>query len=314
MTGATCLVSVVIPAYNSANTLRRAVVSVLEQTLRDHEIIIVDDASQDATATVARDLALIDRRVHVLELSSNGGKSHAMNVAIRQARGEWVAVLDADDWYSSRRLQELAAAAARHGVALVADNQYFHDAGAGVLVRTAFPQARGEQRLTTQTFVDGSDPYGDFDYGMLKPMVRTDFIRQAGLAYRENARLSEDFLYLVEYFAGGGFGLLVPEPLYHWTQPFGSISRHWTTTGAGAWRYDYQAALAANSDVLHELRQQGHHELANLLVSRARAFRRLHHLSELRRMRASGSSVMRVIAAAAGHPSVWPLIGRRILR
>src|SRR5689334_8801789 len=93
MAGASCLISVVIPAYNSANTLRRAVTSVLQQTLRDHEIIIVDDASQDATAAIARDLAQIDRRVRVLELSNNGGKSHAMNVAIPQARGEWIAVL-----------------------------------------------------------------------------------------------------------------------------------------------------------------------------------------------------------------------------
>jgi succinoglycan biosynthesis protein ExoO len=309
-----CRASVVIPVYNSAGTLRRAVASVLCQTLGDLELLIVDDASQDASLASARELAAIDNRIRVIALPTNQGKAHAMNVAINEANGAWIAVLDADDWYEPERLEILIAAANSQRATLVADNQYFHDAAANQVVRTALAGMQGAQPLTRPMFVAGSDPYADFDYGMLKPIVSIHFIRRTGLAYRENARLSEDFLYLVDFYAAGGTGTLVHKPLYHWTQPFGSISRQWTTTGAGAWRYNYQAALDANANVLRELSGKQNRDLADLLISRARAFQQLHHLSTINRMRASGSSLVEIMNVAARHPTIWPLLARRSLR
>jgi succinoglycan biosynthesis protein ExoO len=305
-------VSVVVPVYNSASTLRRAVTSALRQSLGEIEILIVDDCSQDISLALARELATVDNRIRILALPENRGKAHAMNVAIGEASGAWVAVLDADDWYEPNRLAVLIAAANSQCVTLAADNQYFHDAGANRIVRTAFPVTQGTQPLTRQVFVAGSDPYADFNYGMLKPIVRTDFLRRSALSYRENARLSEDFLYLVEFYAVGGNGVLVNQPLYHWTQSFGAISRQWTTTGAGAWRYDFKSALEANANVLRELHGQRNRDLATLLAARARAFRRLHHLSTLNRMRASGSSLPKILSMAARHPAIWPLLARRV--
>jgi hypothetical protein len=69
----------------------------------------------------------------------------------------------------------------------------FGDAAAGVRVRTAFPIEHGDTVLTKQAFIAGSDP-ADFDYGMLKPVIRTDCIRRLALACRETARLSEDII------------------------------------------------------------------------------------------------------------------------
>jgi hypothetical protein len=79
----------------------------------------------------------------------------------------------------------LLAAGEAHNVALVADNQHFWDAGAGFGVRTAFPIEQGDTAFTKQTFLAGSDPYADLDYGMLKPVIRTDCVRRLALAYRE---------------------------------------------------------------------------------------------------------------------------------
>ena len=231
-------------------------------------MLIVDDGSQDDSLSLAHRLAGEDPRVRVIALPENRGKPHAMNVAIAAARGTWTAVLDADDWYAPERLATLVTAGEAYQVALTADNQLFYDAAADCFVRTAFPTEAGDRTLTKTAFIAGSDPYADFNYGLLKPVVRTDFIRRTGLSYRENARLSEDFLYLVEFFAAGGTGVLVSLPLYHWTQPFGSRSRQWTTTGAGSWRYDFRSALAANAEVLRMMREQRQHDLAKLLVSR----------------------------------------------
>ena len=307
-------VTVVIPVYNSAPTLERAVTSVLGQTLGSLELIIVNDGSRDRSLELARGFAAADPRVRVIDLPENRGKAHAMNRAIAQAAGAWIAMLDADDWYEPERLEKLVTAAEQHGVAMAADNQWFHDAGAGTVVGTAFPADSGDRELSSGVFVAGTDPYADFNYGMLKPIIRAEFIRASGLAYRENVRLSEDFLYLVEFFAAGGRGILLASPCYNWTQPFGSLSRTWTTTGAGSWRYDFQSALAGNADVLRSLHDKNEKLLASLLVTHARACRRLHHLNAINRARADGAPLPHLLSAIARHPSIWLEVARRALR
>ena len=313
MQGGSCRVSVVIPLFNSAGTLRRAVVSVLSQTLADIEVLIVDDGSRDASPALARRLAADDPRIRVISLPHNRGKSHAMNLAITGACGRWIAVLDADDWYSPDRLATLVAAGESHGVPLVADNQLFYDAAASSFVRTAFPVDKDDRLLTRAAFIAGSDPYRDFNYGMLKPIVSADFIRKTGLRYRETASLAEDFLYLAEFFAAGGTGYLVAMPMYNWTQPFGSRSRQWTTTGMGSWRYDFRSALSANTEVLHDLRRRNQGDLAALLALRARAYKRLQCLNEINQMRAAGVPFPRLLRRVALRPSIWPQLVRRML-
>ncbi len=92
------LISVIIPAFNAQATLRRAAASVLSQSVRDLQLIIVDDGSTDSTADVARDLAREDPRVMLVH-QSNAGLAAARNTGISAARAEFVAFLDADDWF-----------------------------------------------------------------------------------------------------------------------------------------------------------------------------------------------------------------------
>ena len=100
MTG---LVSVVIPAYNAEQHLRRSVESVLAQTYRQFEIIVIDDGSTDHTAEVCRSYADRIRYLH----KPNGGVSRARNRGIREANGEYIAFLDADDAWKPTLLEEL---------------------------------------------------------------------------------------------------------------------------------------------------------------------------------------------------------------
>jgi glycosyltransferase involved in cell wall biosynthesis len=100
-------VSVVIPAYNRAATIRAAVQSVLGQTLSDIEVIVVDDGSQDATLEVASGIA--DPRLRVIASPRNMGASAARNLGVREARAEWVAFQDSDDeWLPSKLAKQMA--------------------------------------------------------------------------------------------------------------------------------------------------------------------------------------------------------------
>lgn len=314
MRAGVCCVSVLMPTYNSAATLLRAARSALSQDLRDLEVVIVDDGSRDGTNSVARDLAAADPRVRLITLPRNRGKPFAMNTGIAEARGRWIAVLDADDWYTPDRLSTLIESAEQRQVELVADNQFLYDDGASQVVRTAFPAQDNGRPLDKAAFIAGSDPYSDFDFGMLKPVVRSDFIRATGLAYHENAKLSEDFLYMLEFLAAGGRGWLAARPMYYWCQAFGTISRRWTETAGGQWRYNFLSAAAANADVLTAMQNAGESELAALLQRRIRAFERLHWIQELARLRADGATATRLARTVLSHPSIWPLVAQRGMR
>ena len=308
-----CLVSVVIPVFNSAPTLWRAVRSALHQAVSPLEVLIVDDGSRDSTLAEANRIAAQHDRVRVIALPENRGKPSAMNRAIEEARGTWIAVLDADDCYAEDRLATLIEAAERNGADLVADNQYLHDAGAGQVVGTAFDAGRGDGMLSRHAFITGADAFAEFNFGMLKPVIRAGFARRSGLRYRENARLSEDFLYLVEFFAAGGQAFLVSRPLYYWTQAFGGVSRQWTDTGAGAWRYDFLSARGPNLEVRNNLRAATDGDLIALLDRRDRALQKLHWLREFSRLRTGGHGLPLLLLAIARRPSTWPLILRRAL-
>ena len=96
----TATVSVIIPAYNAEAYLARAIESALAQTRPAHEVLVVDDGSRDATAAVAERFG---PAVTVLR-KPNGGPASARNHAARHATGEWLAWLDADDWWFPRKL------------------------------------------------------------------------------------------------------------------------------------------------------------------------------------------------------------------
>lgn len=312
-------VTVVVPLYNSAATLARAVSSVLEQTLPCFELLIVDDGSTDDSLEVARVLAASDPRIAVVALARNGGKARAMNHAATLARGAWIAVLDADDRYLPTRLATLVAAGDAHGVDLVADNQLHVDDATGEIVRRAFTQPGAGREVALTDFIAHSNPAATFDFGILKPMVRADFLRRTGLAYHPDAKLSEDFYFLMEFFALGGRGFLVHEPLYEWTLPFSPTARRWTQTGSGTWRYDYRNALQVNRHFIEKFARPGPvparaeaPALVTLLRRREREYGVMIHYLDAQRVLAETGSRTRALAIIAAHPGTWTLLARRV--
>jgi glycosyltransferase involved in cell wall biosynthesis len=101
------LVSIVIPAFNAASTIGETIASAQNQTHRDIEIIVVDDGSTDQTKDVVTLIARSDRRVSY-HYKSNGGVASARNLGIAEAKGAFVATLDADDlWYPTKLARQL---------------------------------------------------------------------------------------------------------------------------------------------------------------------------------------------------------------
>ena len=99
-------VSVVMPVYNAYNYLRPAIDSVLNQTLREIELICVDDGSTDHSLDILREYQNTDSRVRIIT-ENNAGPSWARNNGLGRARGEYVIFLDADDFYEPALLEKL---------------------------------------------------------------------------------------------------------------------------------------------------------------------------------------------------------------
>lgn len=98
-------VTVIIPAYNAADVIKTALDSVLGQTWTNLEVIVVDDASSDATLDISRDYATRDDRVKVVALSTNSGSYVARNRALSIATGDFVTCNDADDWSHPQKIE-----------------------------------------------------------------------------------------------------------------------------------------------------------------------------------------------------------------
>ena len=104
-------ISVIVPIYNTASYIHQCVDSIINQTYRDIEVILVDDGSKDGSAAICDNYALCDKRIKVIH-KPNGGISDARNWGIDAATGEYIMFIDSDDyWAMPNSLEELIAEA-----------------------------------------------------------------------------------------------------------------------------------------------------------------------------------------------------------
>jgi glycosyltransferase involved in cell wall biosynthesis len=108
------LVSVIIPAFNAAKYIRQTLNSALTQTYQELEVIVVDDGSSDATASIVEEFVKKDARVQLVK-QCNAGVGAARNTVIRMARGEYIAPLDADDIWFPEKLEKQVACMEQYG-------------------------------------------------------------------------------------------------------------------------------------------------------------------------------------------------------
>ena len=97
-------ISIIVPAYNSEGTIERCINSILQQTYKNFELILVDDGSNDKTPQLLDDYALLDERIKAMH-KVNGGVSSARNVGLENATGEYITFCDADDLFLEYALE-----------------------------------------------------------------------------------------------------------------------------------------------------------------------------------------------------------------
>jgi glycosyltransferase involved in cell wall biosynthesis len=147
------LISVIIPTYNHAHFLSRALQSVLDQTFTNWEAIVVDNHSQDNTDHILQ--AFQDPRISLLKINNNGIIAASRNLGIRSAKGQWIALLDSDDWWLPEKL-EVCMKAAKNEVDLIYHDLEIVGNGSGLFKQKCIKSRRLKKPALTDLLANGN--------------------------------------------------------------------------------------------------------------------------------------------------------------
>lgn len=173
--GTTCI-SVIIPIYNMDSYLRECLDSILGQSLKDIEIICVNDGSTDYTQSILEEYSWNDTRIKVLT-QENQGVSAARNRGIKKATGEFLFFLDPDDWLPDEKVFEDLYTAAKENNVLICGGE-FREVSNGKVID------KWEGNLSKYSFRnDGIISYSDyqFDYGWVRFIYNREFLLEKKL-------------------------------------------------------------------------------------------------------------------------------------
>lgn len=220
-------VSVIIPAYNTESYIAQAIESALNQTIKEIEVIVVDDASTDTTVDIANGFS--DCRLKIFINQQNVGAGLTRNYAIQQARGEWIALLDSDDWYAPTRIEKLLQIALAENATMVADNLLLIQDGASIPHSTQLDNSIANistlTQISTLKFLE-TDTCGNFPlFSCTKPLIKREFLTYHNLVYdTELARMGDDFRLYLRCLVHGASFFFTPKAYYFQRLRQGSLT------------------------------------------------------------------------------------------
>ncbi len=296
--GGLSLVSVIMANFCGGPFLAAAINSVLTQTHRRLELIVVDDASTDDSAAILYRLAQTDDRLRIVLLDTNGGAATARNCALDMALGDWIAIVDSDDILHPSRIKWLLSAAQDVGSNMVADDLVPFGA-AGAKPRSLLQQLGIDAPLTVDAAAlvrSDTGPRGVGSLGYLKPMVKR--ARIGDLRYDTRLLIGEDFDFYLRLLLNGPPMHVLPLPFYLYRRHSASLSHRLSETALSA-------MIVGNDDVAI---CAGGTELAAVAALRGRDLRRA-----LRYERLVTAIKGRGIGATAGFLLRDPMLVARLL-
>lgn len=236
-------VSVIIPTFNVQAYIGQALQSVFDQTVANLEIVITDDASTDNTVPIIKSFK--DPRIRLTISQRNSGPSYSRNLAIQKAKGEWIALLDGDDWWEKNRLERMLEVAEACQADLVADDIYNYTEGANCPWNNTYLAKKNYP--FHDSFISAVEMI-QYDLGPLKPIFRTDFLRQNGLHYNEEITYGEDFALLLECLIKGAKMVIFSDPLY--------IRRAWANSLTAQGLRSTESLISLTRDLITKIMAQ----------------------------------------------------------
>lgn len=206
-------ISIIVPAYNSAATIDRCIKSIIYQTFKEWELIIVDNGSIDATADAVNSLSSNDSRIILLS-ENNKGVSNARNRGLDAAKGEYICFIDSDDTIEPDYLEQLFGYSKNDLVVC------------GYYVDTIFGDGNKVKSedyipnfLKWDTLLSKDTLYTTFANGFIhiccNKLFKRSIIENFNLRF-ERYPVNEDYIFIMSYLLHSNSICVLNKPLYHW--------------------------------------------------------------------------------------------------
>ena len=175
------MISVIVPVYNAEKYLSRCIDSILAQSYKDFELLLIDDGSKDGSATICDNYAIKDSRVRVFH-KANGGVSSARNLGLDNATGEWITFIDSDDYVESEYLKNFTQDS---DLSL----QGYYNGDNMVRYEEAFVYSEPGAEYLNKNYV----------YGPYCKLFRSKIIKLNNIRFDEDLSFGEDILFCLKY-------------------------------------------------------------------------------------------------------------------
>ena len=234
-------VSVIVPVYNTEKYLERCLDSIMKQTLKEIEIIIVDDGSKEACALLCDEIAKWDSRIKVIH-KKNGGLGFARNTGIKEANGEYIGFVDSDDYIEPLMYERLYGAAVKcnadlalSGICFVGGNTFSET---DEVVRKSYFdedtvfENEGIKNLLLGVIGALPNEPDDSRYGVsvCKNIFKTELLKEKNLEFlSERKILSEDTLFMVDFIKNTTCAVGVSGAYYCYCRNGDSISKSYNS-------------------------------------------------------------------------------------
>lgn len=231
------LVSVLIAAFNEEKYIRRCLVSVIEQTYSNIEIIVIDDGSTDDTFRICEEISRIDNRIRVIH-QENQGLPFARKKGLENAKGDYIQFIDADDWCESMRIEHMIDRIITDNTDIVFASAYRHRED-GTAIICNLPISEGIYSVSDIRDIYIKPLFGDYKEDSL---ITTGYLwcclfkieMLQNVKFFKDITLHEDEVLLLQALARAKRISVIEEPLYNYNRRMNTLSKK-NTYWMGYW-------------------------------------------------------------------------------
>lgn len=201
-------ISIIIPLYNAEKYIENCLKSVLDQTLREIEVIVINDGSTDSSVDKVRMFCKKEKRITLLS-QPNQGSGKARNFGLSFAKGEYIAFMDSDDWYPAREVLEVLYNKARENQAEICGGSFSNSKNG--IITTKFTGNYKKYTFKNEGFVTFADY--QFDYGYHRFIYSRELIKENKIEFPDLLRFQDPPFFLECMQAAGKF-YAIPDVVY----------------------------------------------------------------------------------------------------
>ena len=205
------IVSVIVPVYNSKNTIERCVRSIKEQTYKDIEIIVVNDGSNDGTKQLLEKIIKNDNNIKLIN-KQNSGPSETRNIGIKEASGDFLMFVDSDDWIEKDAIEKMINIIKNYKVDIVRCNYNFFYCNSKIKKNNILEKYKLKTIFSSDELLDSNFFKSNLWYTVWGQLIKRECIH--GIYFDIEKKIGEDLLFNINLYKKAFKIYFLNQPLY----------------------------------------------------------------------------------------------------